>query len=190
MTNYLFVKAKVVGSGGKPHAPVGRQVDLQPIRDLTAYVLALPPPRGAESKPGHHRTGPGALREAMYQLPQPRPKQAGNFEAVASFPASYYVLPQLSSDLLLADDGTERHGWIGDASNWFRNQWGLLRDKDGVTSQISDLRISQCGFDRSIASMSYCRRHHPTTEWLIGRYCRWSARERQHWRKGTWMSMP
>ncbi len=47
VANYPFVDAKVVGPGGELHAPVGRQVDLQPIRDLTAYVFALPAPRGA-----------------------------------------------------------------------------------------------------------------------------------------------
>ena len=48
VTNYPFVDAKVVGRGGEVHAPVGRQVDLKQIRDLTAYVFALPAPRGAK----------------------------------------------------------------------------------------------------------------------------------------------
>lgn len=48
VTNYPFVDAKVVGPGGELHAPVGRQVDLKQIRDLTAYVFALPAPRGVK----------------------------------------------------------------------------------------------------------------------------------------------
>ncbi|SLM47840.1 conserved protein of unknown function [Nitrospira japonica] len=65
-----------------------------------------------------------------------------NFEAVSSFPASYYVLPRADSDRLLTPNGTERQGLIGDASNWARYQWGLLRDKDGLAPDVGNKRLA------------------------------------------------
>jgi len=65
-----------------------------------------------------------------------------NVEAVSSFPASYYLLPLADSDRLLTPNGTERQSLIGDASNWARYQWGLLRDKDGLTPGVVNNRFA------------------------------------------------
>ncbi len=48
VTSYPFADSKVVSEGGVPHTPVGRLVDIGQVRDLTAYVFALPAPRGAQ----------------------------------------------------------------------------------------------------------------------------------------------
>jgi hypothetical protein len=48
VTGYPYVKAKLVGPAGDPHTPIGRLVDIQKVRDLTAYTFALPAPKGAK----------------------------------------------------------------------------------------------------------------------------------------------
>jgi len=80
------------------------------------------------------------FRNMTYGRPIGLNKALLNFEAMASFPGSYYLLPSSGSDVLLTQDGTERQGLISDASNWARYQWGLLREKDDLSSEVDGKR--------------------------------------------------
>jgi pimeloyl-ACP methyl ester carboxylesterase len=81
------------------------------------------------------------FRNMTYGKPIGFNKTLLNFEAVSSFPGSYYLLPRSDSDTLLAADSTQRQGLIGDASNWARYHWGLLREKDGLSSHAEEKRF-------------------------------------------------
>ena len=48
---YPYLQAKMVGNPGQATNIVGRQVDHQKLRDMTAYVFALPAPEGAKVNP-------------------------------------------------------------------------------------------------------------------------------------------
>ncbi|MBC7934542.1 MAG: hypothetical protein H7Y86_04160, partial [Rhizobacter sp.] len=47
VTGYPYVQAKFVGNAGNPDHAVGRRVDDQKLRDMTAYLFSLPAPVGA-----------------------------------------------------------------------------------------------------------------------------------------------
>jgi len=47
VTGYPFVQAKLVGNAGNPDHAVGRRVDDQKLKDMTAYLFSLPAPAGA-----------------------------------------------------------------------------------------------------------------------------------------------
>ncbi|MEJ7685427.1 MAG: hypothetical protein WKG06_47815 [Segetibacter sp.] len=49
VTGYPFVQAKLVGDAGNPNHAVGRRVDDQKLKDMTAYLFSLPAPAGAKS---------------------------------------------------------------------------------------------------------------------------------------------
>ncbi|WP_145976143.1 esterase/lipase family protein [Nitrospira moscoviensis] len=97
---------------------------------VTATVLAGVPFGGSMT----------TFRNMTYGRPIGFNKTLLNFEAVSSFPASYYILPYADSDRLLAEDGTERRGLIGDSRNWSRYRWGLLREKGARAPGIADRR--------------------------------------------------
>jgi mono/diheme cytochrome c family protein len=48
VTGYPFVQAKLVGDAGNPDHAVGRRVDDQKLKDMTAYLFSLPAPAGAK----------------------------------------------------------------------------------------------------------------------------------------------
>ncbi len=51
VTGYPYVQAKLVGDPGNPDHAVGRRVDDQKLRDMTAYLFSLPAPVGANVNP-------------------------------------------------------------------------------------------------------------------------------------------
>lgn len=59
-----------------------------------------------------------------------------SFQAIASFPSTFYLLPQGETDRLLLEDGSAREGLIGDPDNWRRFRWGLLRGADALSNQV------------------------------------------------------
>ncbi|MBA2250002.1 MAG: hypothetical protein H0W12_07395 [Chitinophagaceae bacterium] len=48
VTGYPYVQAKMIGKTGEQHNVVGRRVDDQKLRDLTAYAFSLQAPAGAK----------------------------------------------------------------------------------------------------------------------------------------------
>jgi mono/diheme cytochrome c family protein len=48
VTGYPYVQAKLVGGAGNPDHAVGRRVDDQKLKDMTAYLFSLPAPPGAK----------------------------------------------------------------------------------------------------------------------------------------------
>jgi len=48
VTGYPFVQAKFVGDAGNPNHALGRRVDDQKLKDMTAYLFSLPAPAGAK----------------------------------------------------------------------------------------------------------------------------------------------
>lgn len=48
VTGYPYVQAKLVGDAGNPDHAVGRRVDDQKLKDMTAYLFSLPAPAGAK----------------------------------------------------------------------------------------------------------------------------------------------
>ncbi len=48
VTGYPFVNADMVGKPGEPHNAVGRRVDNQKLKDMTAYIFSLQAPAGAK----------------------------------------------------------------------------------------------------------------------------------------------
>jgi pimeloyl-ACP methyl ester carboxylesterase len=61
-------------------------------------------------------------------------------QAVASFPASYYLLPVSDTDVLLMRSGRSLHGRIRDGSNWKEYGWGLLKDARSLPKDVLDRR--------------------------------------------------
>jgi pimeloyl-ACP methyl ester carboxylesterase len=61
-------------------------------------------------------------------------------KAVASFPASYYLLPVSNTDVLLTSSGGSLHGRIRDGSNWKEYGWGLLKDARSLPKDVLDRR--------------------------------------------------
>lgn len=48
VTGYPYVQASMIGKPGEPHNAVGRRVDDQKLKDMTAYLFSLPAPAGAK----------------------------------------------------------------------------------------------------------------------------------------------
>jgi pimeloyl-ACP methyl ester carboxylesterase len=82
------------------------------------------------------------FRNMIYGRPIGLNKTLLSFEAVSSFPASYYVLPHSNSDVLFTSDETERRDLIGDASSWVHYHWGLLREQDSYPTDIVRGRLA------------------------------------------------
>lgn len=100
-------------------------------RRIATVVLAGVPFGGSMS----------VFRNMTYGIPIGLNKTLLNHEAVASFPASYYILPHSRFDLMLTPSTTPQQGLIGDARNWAHYQWGLLRDKDDYPSDLAHKRF-------------------------------------------------
>lgn len=66
-----------------------------------------------------------------------------NFQAVASFPATYYLLPKDEGDRLFVPGGPSRTGMIGDPENWRRFRWGLMRGADQLPPEM---RLRRFGY--------------------------------------------
>jgi pimeloyl-ACP methyl ester carboxylesterase len=62
--------------------------------------------------------------------------------AVASFPASYYVLPAPGSDTLLSATMEKLEGLLYQSENWKRYGWGLMRDDAGMPEPIAAHRMA------------------------------------------------
>ena len=63
-------------------------------------------------------------------------------EAVASFPASYFVLPAAEGDLLLTPRLEPVKGLIRQARNWRMYGWGLLKEARQLSSDLGDQRAA------------------------------------------------
>jgi pimeloyl-ACP methyl ester carboxylesterase len=63
-------------------------------------------------------------------------------EAVASFPASYFVLPSAEADLLLTPRLEPVKGLIRQARNWRTYGWGLLKEARQLSSDLEDQRAA------------------------------------------------
>ncbi|MDT3779135.1 hypothetical protein PJI16_16340 [Nitrospira sp. MA-1] len=74
-----------------------------------------------------------------------------SYEAYASFPASYYLLPVADSDELITSEWELLRGVIRNAGQWQRSGWGLLRNTEGLPNDIVERRASYTSFwlDRS-----------------------------------------
>ncbi|MGB5054589.1 MAG: hypothetical protein WBO24_09350 [Nitrospirales bacterium] len=69
-----------------------------------------------------------------------------SYEAYASFPASYYLLPVADSDELLTPELKPLHGVIRNAGQWRQSAWGLLRNKEGFPNDIVERRAAYTSF--------------------------------------------
>jgi len=63
-------------------------------------------------------------------------------EAVASFPASYYLLPTAEADLLLTPRLEPVRGLIRQSRNWRTYGWGLLKEAQQLSSDLEDQRAA------------------------------------------------
>ena len=61
-------------------------------------------------------------------------------KAVASFPASYYLLPAGDADVLLAPASGSVKSMIRKESNWKEYGWGLLKDSSSLQHEIIERR--------------------------------------------------
>ena len=69
-----------------------------------------------------------------------------SYEAYASFPASYYLLPVADSDELLTPELKPLHGVIRNAGQWRQSEWGLLKNKQTLSKEIIDGRAAYLSF--------------------------------------------
>lgn len=69
-----------------------------------------------------------------------------SFEAYASFPASYYLLPVADSDELITPELKPLHGVIRNAGQWRQSGWGLLKEKHSLPKAIVDGRVAYLSF--------------------------------------------
>ncbi|GJL58551.1 MAG: hypothetical protein NPIRA03_14080 [Nitrospirales bacterium] len=69
-----------------------------------------------------------------------------SYEAYASFPASYYLLPIAESDELLTPELKPLHGVIRNAGQWRQSEWGLLKKKYSLPKEIVDGRAAYLSF--------------------------------------------
>jgi pimeloyl-ACP methyl ester carboxylesterase len=69
-----------------------------------------------------------------------------SYEAYASFPASYYLLPVAESDELLTPELKPLHGVIRNAGQWGQSEWGLLKNKQTLSKEIVDGRAAYLSF--------------------------------------------
>lgn len=69
-----------------------------------------------------------------------------SYEAYASFPASYYTLPDADSDELITLEGQPLQGVIRNAGQWQRSGWGLLKYKEGFPNDIVDRRATYTSY--------------------------------------------
>ncbi|WNM62325.1 lipase/acyltransferase domain-containing protein [Candidatus Nitrospira neomarina] len=69
-----------------------------------------------------------------------------SYEAYASFPASYYLLPIAESDELLTPELKLLHGVIRNAGQWQQSEWGLLKNKQTLSKEVIDGRAAYLSF--------------------------------------------
>jgi pimeloyl-ACP methyl ester carboxylesterase len=81
--------------------------------------------------------------------------------AVASFPASYYVLPAPGSDLLLSTTMEILEGLLHQPQNWKRYGWGLLRDEAGLPASIAERRAAYTEYWLTRAARFFGLIHRP-----------------------------
>lgn len=69
-----------------------------------------------------------------------------SYEAYASFPASYYLLPVAESDQLLTPELKPLHGVIRNAGQWRQSEWGLLKHTQTLSKDVVDRRAAYLSF--------------------------------------------
>ncbi|MDR4458932.1 MAG: alpha/beta fold hydrolase [Nitrospirales bacterium] len=115
-----------------------------------------------------------------------------SYEAYASFPASYYLLPVADSDELLTPELKPLHGVIRNAGQWRQSAWGLLKNKQTLSKEIVDgraaylsfwLRQSEQFLERLHAPLSTPSPHQPSLLYLYAKGTPTLA-------KGVWTGNP
>ena len=115
-----------------------------------------------------------------------------SYEAYASFPASYYLLPVAESDQLLTPELKPLHGVIRNAGQWRQSEWGLLKHTQSLSKDIVDgraaylsfwLRRSEQFLERLHAPLSMPSPHQPSLLYLYAKGTSTLA-------KGVWTENP
>lgn len=115
-----------------------------------------------------------------------------SYEAYASFPASYYLLPVADFDELLTPELKPLHGVIRNAGQWRQSEWGLLKNTQTLSKEIVDgraaylsfwLRRSEQFLKRLHAPLSMPSHHQPSLLYLYAKGTSTLA-------KGVWTGNP